>query len=386
MIMMIEDIKEIFEEEEKCTVSDSFGGKKTSSSRAKSFSIITVIEKILSLDKPNLKAVIDKLEHEFKNKTNLESRYFIDLLKRIIRFSFIIELTNLGITSTKMKTRWLAGKINYGEGNSTIIKEFSEFNLDESRSNSFDECFNIFIKICNILTLKLSKNDERFNNFIKKLLLDPHGGTANQFIFSYKNFNLQKIHTAENIKLCDNNDDIIWLLDARKIIYNYLDRKLKEKIQVKSYLTDRSLTGKDKTNRAKRWEIIPTDYQFASIEDCWSVERKLLEQLVFFEEFNLQCKNDLLKEKLINDEVIPTLCPITLEHLNFNLINEKSEHGKSAFQVGHLIPLKRGGIHHRTNISWQSGLGNRIQGDLTVNEAHEIIDNIYIRRQKNKNK
>jgi hypothetical protein len=49
-----------------------------------------------------------------------------------------------------------------------------------------------------------------------------------------------------------------------------------KKFEVKVYKTDRALTGKDKSNRAKRWEVLAGDFQHATLEECWSAERKLI--------------------------------------------------------------------------------------------------------------
>jgi hypothetical protein len=52
-------------------------------------------------------------------------------------------------------------------------------------------------------------------------------------------------------------------------------------------------------------------------------------------------------------------------------------HGKSAYQVGHLNPLKAGERaefrHTRANISWITEDGNRIQGSLTLKETRELL-------------
>ena len=60
---------------------------------------------------------------------------------------------------------------------------------------------------------------------------------------------------------------------------------MKKKLQVKVFKTDRSLTGKDKTNRRKRWEVLPDDFQHATLEQCWSAERQLTADLVGFDGF-----------------------------------------------------------------------------------------------------
>jgi len=152
---------------------------------------------------------------------------------------------------------------------------------------------------------------------------------------------------------------------------------------VKSYLTDRALTGDFKTNREKRWESHPKSPQFAVRRDCLMVELTLLDQLVGFRGFP-----DALIEVLVAQGVLPkrpplSRCPVTLDPMDFDLLAESVEnpkHGKSAYQVGHLNPLKAGDSpefrHAATNISWISEDGNRIQGHLPLQATRDLIRRI----------
>ena len=58
------------------------------------------------------------------------------------------------------------------------------------------------------------------------------------------------------------------------------------------------------------------------------------------------------------------------------------EQGRSAFQVGHLDPLKVEGNlwtngHRPDNIGWISASGNRIQGSLSAEETREMLKRIW---------
>lgn len=72
-----------------------------------------------------------------------------------------------------------------------------------------------------------------------------------------------------------------------------------------------------------------------------------------------------------------TKCPVTLKLLSFTSFKEdilNPIHGKSSLQVRHLHPLKsilinQNSDHTANNISWSSALGNRIQGNLSVEET-----------------
>ncbi len=102
--------------------------------------------------------------------------------------------------------------------------------------------------------------------------------------------------------------------------------KISKKIKIKAYQTDRAQTGKHQTNREKRWESHPDNFQFAFRRDCNDVEAALI------------------------------------------------------LQVGHLNPLKATGGHNATNIGWISDDGNRIQGSLSIDEVKALLRRIYRNR------
>src|SRR2546428_7786536 len=73
-------------------------------------------------------------------------------------------------------------------------------------------------------------------------------------------------------------------------------------------------------------------------------------------------------------------CPVTLDPLDFEILAQEvtePTHGKAAYQVGHLNPLKAGVgdefRHHPANISWITEDGNRIQGHLTLKETRDLL-------------
>ena len=214
-----------------------------------------------------------------------------------------------------------------------------------------------------------------------------------EFPLSYKDALASPVHAGENATWA-RTDDLRWLLRARKVLAGApadvkpaIQRLEKTKLQVKVFKTDRSLTGKDKTNRAKRWEVLADDFQHASLEQCWSAERKLTADLAAFFDFPQVLKDAFVGESLISRDAEPTLCPVTFERLSFQKLTEallNPEHGVSQHQIGHLHPLKRGGEHDGENVCWQSGHGNRIQGDLSIEEALALLDNIAERRAARK--
>ena len=306
----------------------------------------------------------------------------------LVRFSFLIELTNLKVGSTKMKTRWLPGNILMPQLGSFEPVQGTFAPNSDPRAATFDECVGIFVKSCNMVCDGIAKDPsvKALIHDLNKLRRIPY-----EFPLSYVDASRDPVHRTANVCWIV-NDDLRWLLKARRILRNATRdvmtgiRKVeRSKLEVKVFKTDRALTGKDKTNRAKRWEVLDGDFQHAPLEKCWSAERKLITDLVDFQDFPTTLKGSFIRETLIQPDTSPTLCPVTFEPLVYDDLVESilnPTHGRSQYQVGHLHPLKQEGKHDGANVCWQSADGNRIQGDLTVDETHRLLDQIAERRAK----
>ncbi|MEM3442253.1 MAG: hypothetical protein QXM86_00120 [Candidatus Bathyarchaeia archaeon] len=291
----------------------------------------------------------------------------------LVRTAFLIELVKDDVTSTKYEVRW------------------SNRLIGDPRFATFEECLEIFDYLMKELETYLTMCSQYLNLFHQYPML-PYELPLDYINRSDEG---EKIHLRQNIKWFF--DDKI--LNALKLMSFVLDKKtnpenelfkkiLKDKIQVKTYLTDRALTGINKTNREKRWETHPNSVQFALRRDCIEIERTLILQLCMF-------KNapEILVKNLKNAKLLPQTfefyrCPITGDIFSFDefkttIINP--EHGKSNFQVGHLNPLKATNNdptfgHNAKNISWLSADGNRIQGHLTLQEVNNLLIRIFKNR------
>ena len=120
------------------------------------------------------------------------------------------------------------------------------------------------------------------------------------------------------------------------------------------------------------------DFQHASIEECWSVEKKLLSDVAHFQGFPEDAQQQLISSGLFGQQDV-TVCPITLKPMIFQELLGGGGHGESRFQVGHMMPLKAGGRHVGENIEWISNDGNRIQGSLNVQETRDMLLDIFRR-------
>jgi hypothetical protein len=289
------------------------------------------------------------------------------ILQSVLRFSFFIEpVKQPKIESTKFTVRW-AESLNF-----------------DPRQCSYENCLGIFEYLIHRLLENISVPENR--SLLN--LISNHTLISYEINIDYINrIQHSAIHTLENIDFFwDDSTRQVYLL-RRYLLnpgnHNYIRffSDTYEKIAVKSFLTDRVLTGAHKTNREKRWECHPDSVHFALRKECLAIESKLINQICHFENFP-----NNLRELLANDNVIRfkdevTRCPITLDPINFEKFEHEiinPVHGKSSFQVGHLHPLKSleesdFNGHSEDNISWISSEGNRIQGELSVQETRELI-------------
>mgnify|MGYP007135474852 CR=1 FL=1 len=162
----------------------------------------------------------------------------------------------------------------------------------------------------------------------------------------------------------------------------FFKKVLNAKIKVKVYLTDRALTGAYKTNREKRWEVHPFSVQFATRRAAMEIEHVLIEQLCAFHGFPQDARRRLEEQGILPAMGDVFRCPVTLQPLSFDEFETELRnpiHGKSRFQIGHLNPLRLdvrlpgAWGHSANNISWISEDGNRIQGNVSLNQVRNLL-------------
>lgn len=284
--------------------------------------------------------------------------------RRIVRVAFLIELCKDDVTSTKYETRWA-----------------ERFDLDDPRKASFEECCEVYKKLC-VETAQLLTSSSFQREF--KLIV-PWGKSPHEFPADYA-AKASPMHCAANIGIIQ-HENYPRLLEIRQALMDptlnpdfELFVAVFDKIRVKSYLTDRALTGGFKTNREKRWEAHPYSPQFAFRNDCLEIELKLIEQLMHFENFPEGTLKYLAAKGLAEEGGTVSRCPVTLDPLDFEIFAEEVMNptfGRSSYQVGHLNPLKAGEgdefRHAPANISWITEDGNRIQGHLTLKETRKLL-------------
>lgn len=301
----------------------------------------------------------------------------------VIRFSFFIEPVNTGITSTKFGLRWTPDENKY----------FGFINNADGRWCSYDECFEIARSLIECM-LDQVDDEAYYSSFLFCLNTRL---VAYEIPIDYLSVpppgNNKRIHTLDNISWRF-SESLRKTMGLRSFLINntgpnsdVLTSILKDKVAIKSFLTDRAQTGLYQTNREKRWECDPGSVQFALRSTCWDVEYILTKQIFYFDGF----PNDILKSA-IDSGILPeageediTKCPVTLNPLSFDDLIEEARnpvHGKAFFQVAHLNPLKsvsreesQSG-HTSDNISWISSDGNRIQGNLTLEEIRALLSQI----------
>jgi hypothetical protein len=376
-----DDLRERLQREELETVGTAFGG--TTATTHTSYSVPNIRNWIVATPAAPSTPLTIGIN---RARSALPAPLFRSVIGCLVRYSFLIELTNLTVGSTKMKTRWLPGLILMPQPGSfePIRGTFQPGN--DPRSSSFDDCAAVFATGCNLVCDQIARDTSvvEFLGFLDQITRVPY-----EFPLSYVDLTLPQLHQASNVNWAL-NDDLRWLILARRILADptsvhrqALRSIIKKKFEVKVFKTDRSLTGKDKTNRAKRWEVLAGDFQHSTIEQCWSAERRLTGDLVGFDGFPPEIRLAFENQNLIPASQPTTCCPVTLETLNFATLSTAvltSTHGVSDYQIGHLNPLKRGGNHDGGNVRWQSADGNRIQGDLTIEETNQLLEQIALRR------
>ncbi len=307
-----------------------------------------------------------------------EGRWLADGL---IRFAFLIEPVNSEVTSTKFSARWTPKP-----GGTT----FAAFNAQDARFASFDEC-------CAMLDYLVDlASDDDVLDIVR--LVAPSGNSAvpYELPIDYQDLDRPRVHAPDNIVVMPKEVKMAVRLrtallrrelDSGKQSLGDRDRAVLAhaftKIKTKAYLTDRAQTGINKTNREKRWEVVPLGVQRATRRACASVEHRLWTQICCFAGFPKVMAEQLAADGLIDPSATTGLCPVTLEQFDYEAFAAECltrVQGHSAHHVGHLHPLKAGGAaeaigHVGENVSWVSADGNRIQGTWSIEETvHKIIE------------
>jgi hypothetical protein len=301
---------------------------------------------------------------------------FRNLCYAILRHAFLIELVKIPkIETTKVRVRWF------------------EQLTDDQRYCSFDECLAI---AAGLLTELMEWSAVAAHDELLKLFFE-YGSLSYEVPLDYRERPVRdddatRIHRLGNL---------FWVFDGlilrtlklRRFLVEpatspdveFFRRVLDDKIRIKTYLTDRALTGLFKTNREKRWETHPHSVQFATRRTALEIEYVLITQLCSFEGFPPESRETLQAEGILPAELQTFRCPVTLEPMSFPLFRDallNPRHGKSGFQVGHLNPLKLdepgndAAGHTADNISWISEDGNRIQGSLSLNSVQQLLRKI----------
>lgn len=290
-------------------------------------------------------------------------------IKHLLRFSFFIEpVKKPKIDSTKYNVRW------------------SDELTDDPRYSTYDNCYLIFESLLTqlIVDLQQPENKTVLNGIIR------NSKVSCEIPVDYNERASNPIHEIENINWIwgDLPSEVVklrsFLTDATKHEYSEFFKGVYKKIKVKTYLTDRVLTGDYKTNREKRWECHPSSVHFALRRIAWEIEIRLVNQVCNFHGFPEDLKAIMVEAEIMEFDDSAMKCPITFEPMSFESFKaeiENTTHGKSDFQVGHMNPLKaelEGETgHSANNISWISEQGNRIQGSNSVTETRRLLLKIH---------
>lgn len=295
----------------------------------------------------------------------------------LLRASFFIELVKKpDINTTKYALRWT-----------------DRLPADDPRYASFEESLDIFAQLVRELIerVQVGENRQILESFAE------HNLVAYELPLGYDTRRTNPpIHRADNLTWMDDATVPRRTIRLRELLLGEEDRQYAEvfgaiydKLQVKTYLTDRVLTGEHKTNREKRWETHPDSVHFGRRHTCMAVEYTLINQVCHFDGFPAQMRERLEGVGVLQEIEEPYRCPVTMEPLSFDDFAEElldPDHGTASFQVGHLNPLKSGVEaedaergHVPENVGWISEEGNRIQGYHSLDETRLKLKQIVSR-------
>lgn len=304
----------------------------------------------------------EKLRKHYEDKFSdfLTSKEAKKLLDRLERICYKIAPIKVQTGNTQTIYRW-------------------ELTAENPHYATDDTCQAIFEQLASDLIGYLQNNDQLDEDLItiegvKQALSNSSRIGSLELPVTYRSFRVSPIHSLDNL---------FWFKPPahRYLLEQWLNNKtIMTKIQVKSFLTDRRQTGDFQTNREVRWETHPRSPQFSARMDCLKIQDKLIAQITTFDnapdpsEELITVLETVLGEPFVKNSF---RCPISgksVEYDDFVTKISSPIHGRSGFQVGHLNPLASTGGHEVNNISWITDLGNRVQGDSSLNE---IVNEIF---------
>ncbi|MFI7043313.1 hypothetical protein [Streptosporangium sandarakinum] len=315
---------------------------------------------------PEFTAASPALSQLYRELGNKETNY---ILKSLIRFAFLIQLVTNEVNTTLYEVRWSP-----------------RLSSSDPRWADSEECISLFAASFNLIMEQISTPEGR--RAIKGMI--AYNKLANEIPIDYKDPHASRLHAEGNIHSIDLSL-VETIINQRRILLGNGEVSTKkvfngiyEKVRVKTYLTDRVMTGINKTNRELRWETHPSSVHFALRKECMAIEQTLVDQLCRLYDIPQPLRDALIEEGLLPDDSSPTRCPVTLDLLSYIALAAElvSRHqGKSGFQVGHLNPLKAINDdpttgHTAKNVSWISQDGNRIQGHLSLSEVRTLLSRI----------
>ena len=196
------------EREESRTVGDSFGGTGTTGK----FSVPTLRNWVIeNLALNGAREIIDAYTTICAYLSGSAKRSFVT---SALRFSFLIELTDLKVGSTKMKSRWLPGRILVSQNGSFEPIEGVFEPGNDPRAATFEECAKMFKRFFQLTAEQMRTNPEiaaSLNLFVR------HTRIPYEFPISYRGFPDANPHNENNMIWCF-DENAIWLAKARSIL------------------------------------------------------------------------------------------------------------------------------------------------------------------------
>ena len=150
--------------------------------------------------------------------------------------------------------------------------------------------------------------------------------------------------------------------------------KLLDAVNTRACGSARRQTGRNTSNRDRRWNLDPTDPQYGTELDCQLIYARLLAEILTFTGApRVDDQTSTLAERYLRRpiEAGKYRDPLTLEQIPYGRVRAEAvtpQVGIASIHIGHSDPTKRP-RHTPGNVMWRTARSNLIQGNQTLRQA-----------------
>ncbi len=139
-------------------------------------------------------------------------------------------------------------------------------------------------------------------------------------------------------------------------------------------------------SRRIRWLLDQTDPQYATESESIEVAKKLLSLYLDLVDFQVDIDDNIVSLLTPYKTGNPSRCPMCLDELSTESFLLDGRTDPNSISMGHITPLSMRGKHFSNhfadNVNWQHRRCNYMQGERTINEALDYMEEILQRHQR----